>query len=194
MPANIFDGRHKQKTDTYQNWRDRNEVILHGEWCIIEIPAGTAIAELRNMTVSENSVFFKVGDGVTAFNDLPFTKSVALSDGNGGGGLIEGIVYNEDGSITINPLLYTTNIINAGTYAGGIGTIASVDGQTVIGQYNAEDSTALFVVGNGMDDSLRKNIFTVSPNVEGKEYAQATKLTDAITLGFLEEAFLGGEW
>ena len=52
----------------------------------------------------------------------------------------------------------------AGNYysrAVGVGTKASAQAQTVVGQYNSTHSTALFVVGSGTSDSERKNSFTV---------------------------------
>ena len=58
------------------------------------------------------------------------------------------------------------NTLASGDYshAGGLGTIASKQAQTAIGQYNAEDSNAIFIVGNGNgpDADQRKNAFTVN--------------------------------
>lgn len=52
------------------------------------------------------------------------------------------------------------------SHAGGHGTIASGDYQTVIGTYNEEDSSALFIIGDGSspDDSDRHNILKVKEN------------------------------
>ena len=47
------------------------------------------------------------------------------------------------------------------SHAGGIGTIAKENGQTVIGKYNADNKHALFIVGNGSNDTSRRNIFSV---------------------------------
>lgn len=48
------------------------------------------------------------------------------------------------------------------SHAGGLSTIASEKAQTAIGQYNAEDTDALFIVGNGTSYTDKKNAFTVN--------------------------------
>ena len=60
------------------------------------------------------------------------------------------------------------------SHAGGLGTIASEDNQTAIGQYNAIDENALFIVGNGESADARSNAFTV--NKDGTAYANNQKL------------------
>lgn len=50
------------------------------------------------------------------------------------------------------------------SHASGDHTKATADAQTVVGKYNATDSDMLFIVGNGTDESNRRNGFTVSKN------------------------------
>ena len=50
------------------------------------------------------------------------------------------------------------------SHASGDHTKATADFQTVVGKYNATDSNMLFIVGNGTDESNRRNGFTVSTN------------------------------
>lgn len=52
------------------------------------------------------------------------------------------------------------------TYAAamGQGAITGKANQTVIGYYNAVDSNALFVVGNGSSDAARSNCFSINPD------------------------------
>ena len=45
--------------------------------------------------------------------------------------------------------------------AMGYNTMTNLDCQTVIGQLNKKDSTSIFVIGNGTNDSNRSNAFTV---------------------------------
>lgn len=47
------------------------------------------------------------------------------------------------------------------SHASGIGTNAQGVAQTVIGKYNSEDLTSLFIVGNGENDEVRRNAFVV---------------------------------
>lgn len=48
--------------------------------------------------------------------------------------------------------------------AMGYQTMTNLDCQTVIGQLNKNDSTSIFVIGNGTNDSSRSNAFTVDWN------------------------------
>lgn len=66
------------------------------------------------------------------------------------------------------------------SHAGGLGTIASEDNQTAIGQYNATNTNALFIVGNGTSEENRQNAFTV--NKDGSVYiADSIKIKDRST-------------
>ena len=60
--------------------------------------------------------------------------------------------------------------------------------QMLRGQWNKEDNRALAIWANGSSDTARKNVFTIAAN------GTPTEKTDGVTLGYLEEAFLGGEW
>ena len=55
------------------------------------------------------------------------------------------------------------------SHAGGVGTKTSRAGQTVIGQYNNNNSGALFIVGNGTDNNNWSNAFFVDN--DGTVYA-----------------------
>ena len=91
--------------------------------------------------------------------------------------------------------------------AEGLGTIASGDNQTVMGKYNFEDksSTYAFIIGNGTDNTNRKNIYEVDWAGNGKYYGDVIA-TDAfgnevslLTLannnssGFYTETFVGND-
>lgn len=61
-----FNIRLQNKYDTYANWVANNPVLKAGEVAIVEVPASTgAVAQ-------EPMILYKVGDGTSAFNDLPF--------------------------------------------------------------------------------------------------------------------------
>lgn len=47
------------------------------------------------------------------------------------------------------------------SHASGVGTQATSEGQTVVGKYNQEDNSALFIVGCGSSDTTRLNAFVV---------------------------------
>ena len=51
------------------------------------------------------------------------------------------------------------------SHAGGIGTIASGSGQTVVGLFNTHnETTSPFIVGGGDSNSVRKDAFKVTQN------------------------------
>lgn len=66
-----FETRIQLKYDSYANWTANNPTPLSGEVCIVVIPAETGAV------VQEPSILFKVGDGSTAFNSLPYVSAVA---------------------------------------------------------------------------------------------------------------------
>lgn len=89
--------------------------------------------------------------------------------------------------------------------AEGLGTIASGDNQTVLGKYNLEDKnhTYALIIGSGVDDSSRNNIYTIDWAGNGKHNGDVIA-TDAygnevslLTLanniggGFYTETFVG---
>lgn len=55
-----------------------------------------------------------------------------------------------------------TQAIGAYSHTAGVGTTAVAEAQTVVGKYNAEDNTSLFIVGSGTGDATNKraNAFT----------------------------------
>ena len=59
--------------------------------------------------------------------------------------------------------------------------IASINYQTAVGAYNAEDSVAKFVVGAGTSNTARANAFTTGKDSNGEYYITvgSTKITEA---------------
>lgn len=71
MANKTINSRLTLKYDTYQNWTTANPVLLKGEACIVEVPASAGAV------VQEPAILIKVGDGTTAFTDLPFGSAKA---------------------------------------------------------------------------------------------------------------------
>lgn len=86
-------------------------------------------------------------DGSVASGD----NSTAINGGNASG----------EGSFAVFPGSQAKH-----TYAAAMGqdTITGKANQTVIGYYNAVDSNAIFVVGNGSSDTARSNCFSINPD------------------------------
>ena len=76
------------------------------------------------------------------------------------------------------------------SHAGGYGTIASAEAQTAIGKYNAEDTNALFIVGNGTFSS-RSNAFTVKLDGSATVQTQGTSNNSVIIKSTLDTALAG---
>lgn len=71
MAEKTFNTRLLLKGDTYANWTQSNPVPLKNELCVVTIPAEAgAVAQ-------EPAILFKVGDGESAFNALPFASGIA---------------------------------------------------------------------------------------------------------------------
>ena len=69
--AKTFNVRVQNKLDSYQAWYDANPTLLAGEPSFITIPAETGAVK------QEPAVLLKVGDGKTAWRDLPWLSAVA---------------------------------------------------------------------------------------------------------------------
>lgn len=70
------------------------------------------------------------------------------------GSLARGYVSHAEGE--------NTQATGEHSHASGYETIASGNEQTVIGRYNTDDTSQLFIIGNGSANDARKNAFTVS--------------------------------
>ena len=74
MANNTIKTRIKLCYDTIENWVANNTVLLPGEVGIAYVSADSAV---EVMQVNKPALLFKVGDGTTAFNDLPYISAVA---------------------------------------------------------------------------------------------------------------------
>lgn len=71
MATKVFNARLQNKYDGYQAWYDANPVLLAGEPCFVTVPAETGAVN------QEPAVLVKVGDGTTAWRDLPYVSALA---------------------------------------------------------------------------------------------------------------------
>lgn len=69
--AKTLNTRISLRYDTYTNWKEKNPTLLAGEIAVVVIPAET------NQVPQEPAVLFKVGDGTTDFNTLPYACGLA---------------------------------------------------------------------------------------------------------------------
>ena len=112
--------RIKLKYDTLANWSTANPVLLAGEVAVVAIPTGS---ESTVGQVTKPAIVFKVGDGTTEFNTLPYASGLAAD------------VYSWAKAAT-KPS-YTAGEVGAdaaGTAAGLIGQLDVTD-SAVGGQY-----------------------------------------------------------
>lgn len=66
-----FNTRISLKYDTYAAWTAANPKLLKGEIAVVVVPAETGAV------ASEPAILFKVGDGTSLFNALPFASGLA---------------------------------------------------------------------------------------------------------------------
>ena len=112
--------RIKLKYDTLANWSTANPVLLAGEVAVVAIPTES---ESTVGQVTKPAIVFKVGDGTTEFNTLPYASGLAAD------------VYSWAKAAT-KPS-YTAGEVGAdaaGTAAGLIGELDVTD-SAVGGQY-----------------------------------------------------------
>lgn len=64
MANKTFNTRLKLKYDTYEQWNEKNPILLAGEIAVCVVPAGS------NQAKNEPTVLLKCGDGSKHFNDL----------------------------------------------------------------------------------------------------------------------------
>lgn len=97
-----------------------------------------------------------LGDGSVSLGyDTEATDTYALSTGSG------------------------TKAKKLASHAGGLGTIANADAQSALGKYNAEEATAMLIIGAGTEDTQRANCFTTGKDSEGYYLkVGAVKLTE----------------
>lgn len=74
MADKILNTRLRLKYDTLANWSTANPVLLEGEVGIVSVPLAS---ETTVGQVVKPAILFKVGDGITDFNTLPFASGMA---------------------------------------------------------------------------------------------------------------------
>lgn len=71
MANKTLNTRIKHKTDSYENWTSANPVLLSGEIAVVVVPSSSGAVQ------QEPATLIKIGDGSTAFNDLPFLSALS---------------------------------------------------------------------------------------------------------------------
>jgi hypothetical protein len=106
--------------------------------------------------------------GTGAHSEGRNTKAInAYAHGEGLGAIAEGECSHAEGKST-HAKGTASHAEGEGTaaeakwsHAGGVGTRATAQAQTAIGRYNKENTSALFIVGNGASDENRSNAYEV---------------------------------
>lgn len=94
-----FNTRVMLKIDTLANWNSNNPTLLKGEVALVNIPADSSTG------MNEPALMMKVGDGSTAFNDLPWSSALAAD-----------VIPSLKGN---NPTLPATSITGLADYISG---------------------------------------------------------------------------
>lgn len=155
--------RIQSKYDTYTNWTTQNPTPLAGEICVVTVPAASgAVAQ-------EPAILFKVGDGTTDFNSLPFVSAVSAD------------VYDW-AKASIKPV-YTASEIS------GLSDFISGEIEDTDTQYNLEVDESdphkihLYKKGTGEEDwTLQATITTADTVYDDTELSgRVTSVESAIT-------------
>ena len=131
--------RIRLKYDTLTNWTTANPTLLSGEVAVVAIPASEANTVGQ---VTKPAIVFKVGDGETAFNDLPYTSALAAD------------VYSWAKAAT-KPT-YTATEVGAATLADITSAIQALDSTASISEGN-------FITGFDVVDGKVTNVTYGAP-------------------------------
>ena len=74
MAEQILKTRIKLRYDTLANWTSVNPTLALGEVGVVAIPTDSTTTEQQ---VTKPAILFKVGDGETAWADLPYASGLA---------------------------------------------------------------------------------------------------------------------
>ena len=131
--------RIRLKYDTLTNWTTANPTLLSGEVAVVAIPT----SETNTVgQVTKPAIVFKVGDGTTAFNDLPYTSALAAD------------VYSWAKAAT-KPT-YTATEVGAATLADITSAIQALDSTASISEGN-------FITGFDVVDGKVTNVTYGAP-------------------------------
>lgn len=111
----------------------------------------SSVDNINLLAFDENNIYkFPLSKDI---QELLFTNKLLIGKCTDSGGVIIGNGNNQ------------ATVENAA--AAGIGTTANTAGQFVVGKYNTPIEGALFVVGKGSSDSVRKNAFYIDKDGKG---------------------------
>ena len=131
--------RIRLKYDTLTNWTTANPTLLSGEVAVVAIPT----SETNTVgQVTKPAIVFKVGDGTTTFNDLPYTSALAAD------------VYSWAKAAT-KPT-YTATEVGAATLADITSAIQALDSTASISEGN-------FITGFDVVDGKVTNVTYGAP-------------------------------
>ena len=131
--------RIRLKYDILTNWTTANPTLLSGEVAVVAIPT----SETNTVgQVTKPAIVFKVGDGTTAFNDLPYTSALAAD------------VYSWAKAAT-KPT-YTATEVGAATLADITSAIQALDSTASISEGN-------FITGFDVVDGKVTNVTYGAP-------------------------------
>lgn len=131
--------RIRLKYDTLTNWTTANPTLLSGEVAVVAIPT----SETNTVgQVTKPAIVFKVGDGETAFNDLPYASALSAD------------VYSWAKAAT-KPT-YTATEVGAATLADITSAIQALDSTASISEGN-------FITGFDVVDGKVTNVTYGSP-------------------------------
>lgn len=131
-----------------------------------------AMAQGTN-TVAKGKYSFAIGDNTVTLGNDSFaygntTTSFGMASTAGGFNTVAIGDYSDAGGHSTEAIGkasvsrgYMTKAIGDYSFATGANTIAIGENQTVVGQFNKEDKDALFIMGNGTNESNRSNAFAV---------------------------------
>lgn len=151
--------RIRLKYDTLTNWTTANPTLLSGEVAVVAIPTSETSTVGQ---VTKPAIVFKVGDGETAFNDLPYASALSAD------------VYSWAKAAT-KPT-YTATEVGAATLADITSAIQALDSTASISEGN-------FITGFDVVDGKVTNVTYGAPEaVEIPTYTLTSTSEGKVTI------------
>jgi len=197
----LFMGNHKYGYSPYTDYFEGSFDFVYDGTTDLELTGNYAyysekITVSPLQTVDHNT--YAGGAGTEAFGHTARSTGIltkaygdgAVSEGGNtqAGVLVDLNVYSRDYDATGDT--YQTYLIPSVkyTHAGGLGTKATAEAQTVFGKYNKENPNALFIVGNGTADNIRNNAMEVLADGRVKVKSAPVDSDDVVRKGDLGES------
>jgi hypothetical protein len=160
MADKILNTRLRLKYDTLVNWQGANPILLKGEVGVVSVNVGEhgPVDDKADGHVVRPAILFKVGDGTTAFKDLPWASGLAAdvhawakkTHGEASDIIYKPEVTDENGDVTTDAIYVNTAISSLEASVAALEEIFKEEGE------NGTVSGISSIIENYINNNLNK--------------------------------------